>query len=99
LSQPEVKLLMHPSDAAARTLEDGDTVRMTNDLGEVHCPLSVAPAVRPGTVVLPKGLWRKSTRNGSTATALAPDTLTDFGGGACFNDARVEVTLLERRTQ
>jgi len=97
LPQPEVKLLVHPADAAARALEDGDIVRVTNDLGEVHCPVSVAPAVRSGTVVLPKGLWRKSTRNGSTATALAPDALTDFGGGACFNDARVEVSLLERR--
>ena len=29
--------------------------------------------------------------NGTTATALAPDTLTDIAGGACFNDARVEV--------
>ena len=97
LPQPEAKLLMHPDDAAARTLEDGDVVRVMNDLGEVHCPLSVAPAVRPGTVALPKGLWRKSTRNGSTATALVPDGLTDFAGGACFNDARVEVSLLARR--
>jgi hypothetical protein len=24
-----------------------------------------------------------------------PDTLTDFGGGACFNDARVEVQKLD----
>jgi hypothetical protein len=45
---------------------------------------------------LPKGLWRKSTYNGSTANALAPDTLTDLGGGACFNDARVQVALLGR---
>jgi len=29
-----------------------------------------------------------------TATALAPDTLTDLGGGACFNDARVQVASL-----
>ena len=40
---------------------------------------------------LPKGLWRKHTANGLTANALAPDTLTDLGGGACFNDARVQV--------
>jgi hypothetical protein len=32
--------------------------------------------------------------NGLTATALVPDTLTDIGGGACFNDARVEVAAL-----
>ena len=44
-----------------------------------------------GTVLLPKGLWRKHTANGYTGTALVPDTLTDLGGGACFNDARVQV--------
>jgi len=65
-----------------------------NERGEVHCELSVSPMVRPGTVSLPKGLWRRSTRNGFTATALAPDSLTDLGGGACFNDARVEVASL-----
>jgi hypothetical protein len=50
--------------------------------------------MRPGTVSLPKGLWRRSTRNGFTATALAPATLSDLGGGACFNDARVQVASL-----
>jgi hypothetical protein len=42
-------------------------------------------------VSLPKGLWRKSTANSNTANTLAPDSLTDIAGGACFNDARVEV--------
>ena len=50
--------------------------------------------IRAGTVSLPKGLWRHSTLNESTATALAPATLTDLGGGACFNDARVEVARI-----
>jgi hypothetical protein len=47
-----------------------------------------------GTVSLPKGLWRRHTLNGITANALVPDTLTDLGGGACFNDARVQVVLI-----
>jgi hypothetical protein len=47
-------------------------------------------------VALAKGLWRKSTFNGATSNALVPDSLTDLGGGACFNDARVEVTSLGR---
>ena len=63
---------MHPHDAAARGLADGDLVRIFNDLGEVHCTLSVSPTIRPGTVSLPKGLWRRSTRNGFTGTALVP---------------------------
>jgi anaerobic selenocysteine-containing dehydrogenase len=94
LPRPDVKLSMHPDDAAARGLADKDLVRIFNELGEVHCELSVTPAVRPGTVSLPKGLWRRSTRNGYTATALAPATLSDLGGGACFNDARVQVASL-----
>ncbi len=49
------------------------------------------PDLRPGVVVLPKGLWSHHTLNGATANALAPDSLTDLGGGACFNDARVQV--------
>jgi anaerobic selenocysteine-containing dehydrogenase len=87
-------LFMHPQDAAARELSHGDAVRVFNDLGEVHCLLFIGDAIAPGTVSLPKGLWRKSTMNRSTATALAPDTLTDLGGGACFNDARVEVVRI-----
>jgi anaerobic selenocysteine-containing dehydrogenase len=91
LPRPEVRLLMHPDDAGARGLKDGDAVRLFNELGEVRCNLQVGPWIRTGTVMLPKGLWRKHTVNGYTANVLAPDTLTDLGGGACFNDARVQV--------
>jgi anaerobic selenocysteine-containing dehydrogenase len=94
LPRTDVKLLMHPDDARARGLEEGDLVRLFNELGEVHCPLTVAPTIRPGTVSLPKGIWRRSTRNQSCGTALVPDTLTDIGAGACFNDARVQVASL-----
>jgi anaerobic selenocysteine-containing dehydrogenase len=87
-------LFMHPDDAAARDLKHADAVRVFNDLGEIHCLLHIGEEITPGTVSLPKGLWRKSTMNRSTATALAPDTLTDLGGGACFNDARVEVVRI-----
>ena len=89
-------LQMHPSDAEARHIAQDDPVRVFNERGEVHCPVGLNPDIRPGTVSLPKGLWRKSTFNGSTSNALAPDTLADLGGGACFNDARVQVALLGR---
>ena len=94
LPRPDVKLVMHPDDAQTRGLADGDLVRIFNDLGEVQCPLQVLPTIRRGTVSLPKGLWRRSTRNGVTATALVSDSLTDIAGGACFNDARVQVASL-----
>ena len=94
LPRPDVTLLMHPDDAKARGLEEGDVVRIFNELGEVHCPLTVAASILPGTISLPKGIWRKNTRNNTTGTTLVPDTLTDLGAGACFNDARVQVASL-----
>jgi anaerobic selenocysteine-containing dehydrogenase len=90
------RLKIHPEDAHPRSIGDGEAVRVFNELGDVHCEASVSAEMRPGTVSLPKGLWARSTYNGSTANALVPDTLTDIAGGACFNDARVQVELLGR---
>lgn len=88
---PELYLILHPQDAATRSLEKGQSVRVYNDLGEVRVKLRISDRVRPGVAVMPKGAWRFSSQNNLTATALAPDTLSSIGGGACFNDARVEV--------
>jgi anaerobic selenocysteine-containing dehydrogenase len=90
-------LTIHPDDAHARSIAEGDAIRVFNELGDVLCLASVSPTVRPGTVSLPKGLWSRHTANGSTANALAPDTLTDIGAGACFNDARVQVEKTDDR--
>jgi anaerobic selenocysteine-containing dehydrogenase len=87
-------LEMHPADAAARGIRDRDRVRVHNEMGEVRCLVRTDSDVREGVVVLAKGLWSHNTFDGRTACALAPDTLADLGGGACFNDARVEVERL-----
>ena len=89
-------LQMHPSDAEPRGIGHDDPVRVFNELGEIQCAVALNRDIKPGIVSLPKGLWRRSTYNGSTTNALVPDSLTDLGGGACFNDARVQVALLGR---
>jgi len=90
------RVKIHPADAIPRVITDDDTVRVFNDLGEVHCHANVTDEVRPGTLSLAKGLWARSTFNGATSNALVPDSLTDIAGGACFNDARVQIELLAR---
>lgn len=87
----QVPVDMHPDDAAARGIADGDAVTMFNDLGTVQCTARLSRDVRRGVVVLPKGLWRQHTANGATSNSLVPDTLSDIGGGACYNDARVQI--------
>ena len=85
---------MHPGRCAARGLADNDLVRVFNDLGEVHCPLigGAGDPARHGQPAERALAAQHAQRH--HRTALVPDTLTDLGGGACFNDARVQVASL-----
>jgi len=92
---PELRVTVHPADAQARSIADGDVVRVYNEFGEVDCRARISPRVREGVVSMAKGAWRKASRNGWTSTALCPATVDNVAGGACFNDARVEVVKIE----
>ena len=94
LPRPAVRVDLNPQDAAEREIADGDLVGMLNDQAEVRLKARVTPLIRRGTVAMPKGVWRRSVANGLTSNALVPDSLTDLGGGACFNDTRVQITKL-----
>jgi anaerobic selenocysteine-containing dehydrogenase len=88
-------LEMHPEDAHARSLPDGARVKVWNDLGEIHLPLKITDAVRPGVVSTLKGGWLRTSDNGQTVSALCPGHHADIAGGACFNDTRVQVAALQ----
>jgi len=90
---PRIAISMNPKDAARRNLKDSTRVRVHNDSAELEIDLVVDESIRPGVCFIPKGLWLRATSSGMTANAFAPDDLSDLAGGACFNDARVEVTV------
>lgn len=90
-SIPSLEIAIHPQDAGPRGIGEGDRVRVFNRLGEIFCTARVGDRAREGVVVLPKGAWMKASENGRTSTALCPSDVSDVGGGACYNDARVEV--------
>jgi anaerobic selenocysteine-containing dehydrogenase len=91
----QVAVEIHPEDADGRGIETGDKVRIHNERGELTCLARVGTGIRPGVAFLPKGLWSHNTLSGTTGNALVPDTLTDLGGGACFNDTRVQIERLD----
>jgi len=51
------KMTIHPRDAAARGIGEGDIVRLFNDRGACLAGASISDRVRPGVVVLPTGAW------------------------------------------
>jgi anaerobic selenocysteine-containing dehydrogenase len=88
------RLEMHPEDAAARGIRDGDTVRVFNDRGRFTLTARVNGKPRRGVVVAPSVWWKKYSPDGGNANNVTGQRVTDLGGGATFYDCLVEVERL-----
>jgi len=86
-------LEMHPEDAEARGIHDGDAVRVFNNRGEIELKAKVNGSVSPG-VVAAKLNWAKLTRGGKNINVLTSEKLSDMGNSATFYSVLVEVGLL-----
>jgi anaerobic selenocysteine-containing dehydrogenase len=85
---------IHPKDAEARSIEDGDTVRAFNERGACELHAVVTTRAREGVVVSPSVWWNKFSPGSVNINQLTSQRLTDMGGGATFYDALVEVEKL-----
>ena len=85
---------LHPDDAAARGVVDGDRVLVFNDRGGVEAVARVGGRVRSGVASLPSGWWASRSPSGVSANALTGDGLTDLGGSGVFHSTLVEVERL-----
>ncbi|MEO8363506.1 MAG: molybdopterin-dependent oxidoreductase [Ilumatobacteraceae bacterium] len=88
---PAAVLKLNPNDAGSRGVTTGDIVQVHNAQSSINIEVEVDETLRPGVCYLPKGLWRRSISGGLTSNSFVSDELSDLAGGACFNDARVEV--------
>ena len=87
----EPALTIHPDDAKARGIAEGDMVRTFNDRGEFLAKAHVSDGARAGVVVGLSVWWAKLCPGGRNANAVTGQALTDLGAGATFYDALVEV--------
>jgi len=90
-AEPEPLCEINPADATARSINDGDEVRVHNKLGEMECRASVSNRVMPGTVAVPFGRALNGSESAG-ANSLTSDALGDLAGGPTFCDNLVEVT-------
>ncbi|MFK7892888.1 MAG: molybdopterin-dependent oxidoreductase [Granulosicoccus sp.] len=91
-SQAAERLEIHPDDATARNITDGQTVRVFNELGEVTLVARLTDAVPAGVLYTPKGTWLATSLTGQTVNSLiSADLKTDIAEGACYNDTWVNV--------
>jgi anaerobic selenocysteine-containing dehydrogenase len=87
----EPLLEIHPLDAAARGIAQGDTVRVFNERGSYRCHADVSERARPGVVIGLGVWWRKLGLDGTNVNQLTSQKLTDLGHGPTFYDCLVEV--------
>ena len=87
-AEPEPCLEIHPDDASARGITDGESVRAWNERGTVTYRARVTDRVLPGMVAAPFGNWM---RGGASVNVLTSDRLGDIGNGPTFCDTLVEV--------
>ncbi len=85
------QLLVHPVDAAARGLREGQELRCFNDRGEMRAACRISEDTREGQVITLGLWWRKLSPDGRSVNDLTHQQLTDLGGGPCFYDCLVEV--------
>ena len=71
-------VLMHPSDAAARGLSEGQIVRLSNARGASLAGLRISDTIRPGVIQIATGAWWDP--DGETCLHGNPNTLTPDKG-------------------
>jgi anaerobic selenocysteine-containing dehydrogenase len=93
--------LLHPDDARARGLDDGDRVRVVSRVGAIELPLEVSDEVRVGVVSVPHGFghvrpgvsWRLAAEKAGVSVndITDPSVVDALTGNAAFNAVPVRV--------
>lgn len=83
-------LEIHPLDAEARGIGNGDVVRVFNDRGWVVLTAKINGDLPTG-VVAGRLDWAKLSREAVNVNVLTSERVTDIGGGATFYSTLVEV--------
>jgi anaerobic selenocysteine-containing dehydrogenase len=90
-TEGEPHLDIHPNDAAERSIDHGDMVRIFNDRGSFVARARVTDKARPGLVVGLSIWWKKLASDGKNANEVTSQRLTDMGRAPTFYDLLVQV--------
>ena len=89
--QGEQAVTVHPHDAAARGIADGQYIRVFNDRGQFAALARITDEVARGVVMAPMGAWPKNAKGHATVNAVNPLVFADLGNAPTFSDTRVEI--------
>ncbi|MFL6707472.1 MAG: molybdopterin-dependent oxidoreductase [Massilia sp.] len=94
-AEGEPWLDIHPGDAAARSVNHGDMVRIFNDRGSFVAKARLTEKAREGLVVGLSIWWKKLATDGKNVNEVTSQRLTDMGRAPTFYDTLVEVEKVQ----
>ena len=90
-AEGEPYLDIHPDDASARHIVNGEMVRIFNDRGSFVAKARVTDKARCGLVVGLSVWWKKLAQDGKNVNEVTSQRLTDMGRAPTFYDTLVQV--------
>jgi anaerobic selenocysteine-containing dehydrogenase len=92
--QGEQRVVIHPKDAAARHIGNGDYVRVFNERGAFEGRAELSDEVMEGMAMANLGYWPSLTRGGSAVNATTSSRHCNLGGAGTQSDNRVEIARI-----
>jgi anaerobic selenocysteine-containing dehydrogenase len=83
--------MISPKDAAARSIREGDPVRVYNDRGDFEGLARVTDDVREGVIVATLGYWRSLNRSDGSVNSISSAEFCGLGRAPTFSDNLVQV--------
>ena len=89
--QGEQFVLISPRDATARSIREGDPVRVFNDRGDFEGLARVTEDVGDGVIVATLGYWRSLNRSDGSVNSISSAEFCGLGRAPTFSDNLVQV--------
>ncbi|MDQ2653736.1 MAG: molybdopterin-dependent oxidoreductase [Chloroflexota bacterium] len=85
-------IMLHPVDARARGLADGDVAMVSNQTGEVALHVVTSEEMLPGVALSPKGRWPRLEATDANINVLYDGRKSDMGESTSVHGVEVQVT-------
>jgi anaerobic selenocysteine-containing dehydrogenase len=90
----EATITLHPADAAARCLAQGDWALVHNDCGRLRLKVVMSDEVPRGVALAHKGRWLCKDAQGANVNALNPGAKSDMGESTAVHSVEISVSSL-----
>ena len=92
----QATILLHPADAAERSLREGDLALVRNRCGRLELTVVLSDDVPPGVAVAHKGRWLTQDAAYANVNALNPGRKSDMGESTAVHSVEVSVEAAYR---